>query len=108
MKIIKRNEGAAPRIFEVYTDPSETTDVRREPEKIPWFQSLDPHDQGVVRQVLSELDSRLAAKHSEMFSTYLEPIMMSDDATDFASGHTHPPAEWSPPSSWVPVAFKCQ
>ena len=107
-KIIKQNEGAAPRIFEVYTDPSETTDVRREPEKIPWFQSLDPHDQGVVRQVLSELDSRLAAKHSEMFSTYLEPIMMSDDATDFASGHTHPPAEWSPPSSWVPVAFKCQ
>ena len=107
-KIVKTKPSEIPQIFEVYTDPREKTNVRKKPGKIPWFNSLTDRDKRAVSGLLSELDARLAAKHSDIFSTYLEPIMMSDDATDFASGSTHPPAGWSPPSgTWVPVSFKC-
>ena len=88
-KIIKQNEGAAPQIFEVYTDPSETTDVRREPRR---SRGSEPRPARPRRRQTGALGTRLAAGSEalQMFSTYLEPIMMSDDATDFAGGHTHP------------------
>ena len=96
-----------PQLFEEYTDPREKTNVRSKPEKIPWFSSLTDRDKRAASGLLTELDARLVAKHYDMYSTYLETIVMGDDATDFAGGSTHPPSGWSPPSgTWVPVSFK--